>query len=81
MEEQLQKVIAKGGEGVMLRDPESKYEGRRSEKLLKVKKFDDAEATVIGHENGTGRCSAMLGALRVRGDDGIEFKIGSGFND
>ena len=78
---ELDRVTAKGGEGVMLRDPESLYEGRRSDSLLKVKKFDDAEATVIGHEKGTGRCSAMLGALRVRGDDGTEFKIGSGFND
>ena len=65
----------------MLKDPGSKYEGCRSDKLLKVKKFEDAEATVIGHEKGTGRCSEMLGAIRVRGDDGIEFKIGSGFND
>jgi DNA ligase-1 len=77
----LVEVIAKGGEGVMLRDPESKYEGKRSDKLLKVKKFDDAEATVIGHEKGTGRCSGMLGALRVKDDHGIFFKIGSGFND
>ena len=78
---EMDKVTAKGGEGIMLRDPESLYEGTRSDKILKVKKFEDAEATVIGHEKGTGRCSAMLGALRVRGDDGIEFKIGSGFDD
>lgn len=77
----MDKVIAKKGEGIMLRDPNSLYEGRRSDKLLKVKKFDDAEATVIGHEKGTGRCSSMLGAIRVRGDNGIEFKIGSGFTD
>ena len=79
--EELDKVTAKGGEGVMLKDPNSLYEGRRSDKLLKVKKFDDAEATVIGHEKGTGRCSNMCGAIRVRGADGIEFKIGSGFTD
>jgi DNA ligase-1 len=81
LNEEMDRIIAKKGEGVMLRDPESLYEGRRSDKLLKVKKFDDAEATVIGHEKGTGRCSGMLGALRVRMDNGIEFKIGSGFND
>jgi len=79
--EELDSVIAKGGEGVMLRDPESLYENRRSASLLKVKKFDDAEATVTGHERGTGRCSGMTGAIHVRGDDGIEFKIGSGFTD
>ena len=81
LEEEMERVCAKGGEGVMLRDPKSKYEGKRSDKLFKVKRFEDAEATVIDHEKGTGRCSGMLGALRVRTDDGIVFKIGSGFND
>lgn len=66
---------------MMIKDPASPYENRRSEKLLKVKKFDDAEATVIGHQKGTGRCSGMCGAILMRTDDGIEFKIGSGFND
>lgn len=79
--EEMDKVVAKKGEGMMIRDPLSKYEGKRSDTLLKVKKFEDAEATVIGHNKGTGRCSAMLGALQVREDDGTEFKIGSGFND
>jgi DNA ligase-1 len=37
------------GEGLMLKDPESFYEKKRSNKLLKVKKFDDAEAIVTGH--------------------------------
>jgi DNA ligase-1 len=77
----MDKVLLKKGEGMMLRDPLSKYEGKRSDTLLKVKKFDDAEATVIGHKKGTGRCSAMLGALFMREDDGTEFKIGSGFSD
>lgn len=69
------------GEGVMLKDPKSKYEGRRSYSLLKVKRFEDTEAKVIGHQRGTGRCSGMLGALLCREKDGTEFKIGSGFDD
>ena len=81
VQKELDKVCAEGGEGIMLRDPKSIYEGRRSDFLLKVKKFEDAEATVIGHEKGTGRCSNMCGAIRVRGDDGTLFKIGSGFTD
>ena len=47
--EWMDNITNNGGEGVMLRDPESKYEGKRTDKLLKVKKFEDAEATVIGH--------------------------------
>ena len=57
------------------------YENKRSNALLKVKKFEDAEATIIGHEPGTGRLTGLLGAIRVREDSGTEFKIGSGFND
>lgn len=81
--EELDKVTAAdiGGEGMMIKDPNCKYEGKRSDRLLKVKKFDDAEATVIGHNKGTGRCADMCGAIVVRGDDGLEFKIGSGFDD
>jgi DNA ligase-1 len=49
MTQELDKVTGAGGEGVMIKDPNSPYENRRSNLLLKVKKFDDAEATVIGH--------------------------------
>lgn len=69
------------GEGVMLKDPLCSYERKRSYKLLKVKRFEDAEATVYGHQGGTGRITGMCGALLVREKDGTEFKIGSGFND
>ena len=74
-------VLSEKGEGVMLKDPNSAYEGRRSNSLLKVKRFEDTEATVIGHLRGTGRCSDMTGAIQVREKDGTEFKIGSGFTD
>jgi DNA ligase-1 len=79
--EEMDKVCDKKGEGLMIRDPNSLYEGKRSDTLLKVKKFDDAEAVVIGHNKGTGRCSGMCGAIVVREKDGTEFKIGSGFDD
>lgn len=78
---EMEKVTVGKGEGMMIRDPESFYEGRRSETLQKVKKFDDSEAVVIGHNKGTGRCSGMMGAIVVREKDGTEFKIGSGFDD
>ena len=37
----------RGGEGLMLRQPGSKYVAGRSSTLLKVKTFHDAEAVVI----------------------------------
>lgn len=65
----------------MIRDPESRYEGRRSKTLLKVKTFDDGEATVLGYQDGSGRCQGMVGALFVRNTWGCEFHIGSGLTD
>lgn len=75
------RVVVLGGEGLMLRQPESAYEARRSPTLLKVKPHDDAEATVTGHLPGKGKFAGKLGAVRVRTDDGREFSIGTGFTD
>lgn len=78
---QRDRVVREGGEGVMLRQPESAYEAGRSSTLLKVKPYDDAEATVIAHEPGKGKFAGKLGALRVRTEDGREFSIGTGLTD
>ena len=75
------RVIREGGEGLMLRRPASAYEAGRSATLLKVKPYDDAEATVIAHQPGKGKYAGKVGALRVRTDDGREFSIGSGLTD
>ena len=75
------RVVRLGGEGLMLRQPESYYEAGRSPTLLKVKPYDDAEATVIAHEPGKGKFAGKLGAIRVQTDDGRQFSIGSGFTD
>ena len=75
------RVVALGGEGLMLRKPESEYDPGRSPTLLKVKPQDDAEATVIAHLPGKGKYAGKLGSLRVRTTDGREFSIGSGLTD
>jgi DNA ligase-1 len=75
------RVVALGGEGLMLRKPESEYEARRSPTLLKVKPQDDAEATVIAHLPGKGKFAGKLGSLRVKTAEGLEFSIGTGFTD
>jgi len=78
---ELARVNALGGEGLMLREPASVYEAGRSQTLLKVKNFHDAEAVVIEHQAGKGKHKGRLGALRVRLDDGTEFAIGTGFSE
>jgi DNA ligase-1 len=78
---ELKCVEALGGEGLMLRQPGSKYVAGRSPTLLKVKTFHDAEALVVGHQAGAGRHKGRMGALLVRLPDGADFAIGTGFSD
>ncbi len=78
---ELSRIEALGGEGLMLRQPGSKYVAGRSSSLLKVKSFHDAEALVVGHQAGAGRHKGRLGALLVRLPDGTDFAIGTGFSD
>jgi DNA ligase-1 len=78
---ELERVLKLGGEGLMLRKPESRYEFSRSHTLLKVKRFNDAEATVIAHEPGKGRHKGRLGAVVAELPDGKRFNIGTGFSD
>lgn len=78
---ELKRVEALGGEGLMLRQPGSKYVAGRSTTLLKVKTFHDAEAIVIGHQAGAGRHKGRMGALLVRLPSGADFAIGTGFSD
>lgn len=77
----LQKVLVKGGEGLMLREPGSLYEHCRSNSLLKVKYFHDEEARVTAVLPGSGRCQNMMGKLACELPNGITFHVGTGFSD
>ena len=77
----LDKVVVSGGEGLMLHHKHARYIHGRSDRLLKLKKFDDDEARVIGHISGKGKFSDVMGALLVQTKDGVIFKLGSGFSD
>ena len=81
LSDELTRIESLGGEGLMLRQPESQYETGRSMTLLKVKIFHDAEAVVIDHAAGKGRHKGRMGALVVQLDDGTEFNVGTGFTD
>lgn len=78
---ELARVERAGGEGVMLRQPGSMYEPKRSGTLLKVKTFHDAEATVVGYDRGTGRNADGIGAIVACLQDGTEFRVSSGLTD
>ena len=87
-------VIAKGGEGAVVREPNVPYERKRSKNALKYKKFKDAECEVISINKGSGKYANFAGSLTCKAlgskDDkekagepkeGTIFKIGSGLSD
>ena len=79
-----QEMVEAGYEGIMIKDPNSKYECKRSTAWLKQKPFIEVSLTVTGYEEGTGRNQSRLGALICEGeDDGktICVNCGSGFSD
>lgn len=77
----LEAVVAGGGEGLMLHHRDNRYSATRSDGLLKLKPWDDAEARVVAHLPGKGKYAGMLGALLVERADGARFRLGSGFKD
>jgi len=72
-------ITQQGGEGLMLHRQSAVYQSGRSDDLLKVKPFEDAEAVVIGYKLGKGKNTGLMGSVKVRSDNGKEFYIGSGF--
>ena len=77
----LDRIVASGGEGLMLRKGDSHYRRGRSDDLLKLKLHQDAEAVVVAHLPGRGKYTGMLGSLLVEMPDGRRFKLGTGFSD
>ncbi|KPQ28991.1 MAG: DNA ligase (ATP) [Marinobacter excellens HL-55] len=78
---QLEQTVTAGGEGLMLKRKAGLYQAGRSDDLLKVTAFDDAEAIVVAHLPGKGKYQGMMGALEVELENGRRFRIGTGFSD
>ena len=75
------KTVDGGGEGLMLHRGNSLYRAERNDDLLKLKPYQDAEATVVGHLPGKGKHAGVLGALVVQTPGGLRFSLGSGFSE
>lgn len=77
-------MVEQGFEGIMIKDPNGLWEGKRSTAWLKQKPFIEVSLTVTQVEEGTGRNVGKLGAVVCEGiDDGkrIVVNVGSGFSD
>ena len=73
-------VLAQGGEGVVVRNPDAAYIHGRSAQILKMKPVLDEECTVVAHHKGKGKYADKLGAVTCENQRG-RFRIGSGFKD
>jgi DNA ligase-1 len=77
-------MVAAGYEGIMIKDPDGKWEGKRSVAWLKQKPFIEVSLSVTAVEEGTGRNLGKLGALVCEGVDdskSITVNVGSGLTD
>lgn len=77
----LKRVVKQGGEGLMLHRGASLYRAVRSDDLLKLKPYEDAEAKVVAHLPGKGKYASTLGALEVESAGGLCFRLGTGLSD
>ena len=73
--------LNKGYEGSIVRTNDT-YQCKRSHSLRKFKDFSDAEATIVGYEEGKGKREGHLGKFIMQDDDGNEFGCppGKGYN-
>lgn len=74
-------IVLAGGEGLMLHRADAPYLAGRSDVLLKLKPWLDAEAVVVGHVPGKGKFLGMTGALLMAMPNGQRFRLGSGLTD
>jgi DNA ligase 1 len=81
LQRRLADTVARGGEGLMLHLASAPYVTGRSDVLVKLKPYQDTEATVVGHRPGKGKHEGRMGALQVQTPEGRRFYIGTGFND
>ena len=73
--------LSKGYEGSIVRTNDT-YQCKRSHNLRKFKDFSDAEAIIVGYEEGKGKREGRLGKFIMEDDDGNMFGCppGKGYN-
>lgn len=74
--------LADGKEGVILKNPNSPWEDKRSQHWIKMKGEEPCELRVVGVIEGEGKYVGMMGALKCESEDGLlKVNVGSGFKD
>jgi DNA ligase-1 len=77
-------AIAKGFEGIMIKDLDAPYVCKRHVAWLKQKPFIEVSLTIVGIEPGTGKNEGKMGAAICEGEEDGKFirvNVGSGWTD
>lgn len=80
--EMFQELLARGEEGIILKDKRGIWEDKRTKSQIKFKGELECDLKIVGIEEGTGKYAGMLGAIQCESADGvIKVSVGSGFTD
>jgi DNA ligase-1 len=75
-------VVNKGGEGVILKNPDHVYECKRSKNWIKLKEVNECDLVIKGWYPGEGKREGFIGGFICEDSSGtLKVKIGSGFTD
>ena len=66
-------AVVNGYEGIMIKDPGSFYECKRSTNWLKSKPIIEVSLKVKSYEEGSGKNKGKLGAIIAEGNDNGKF--------
>jgi DNA ligase-1 len=75
----LNSIVKNKGEGLIIKDPNTNYHTGRSFHILKVKKYYDMEAVVIGINYR--KNSTIMKSLKVQLKNKVIFNLGGGFSN
>lgn len=76
------KIVARGGEGVILKNPGHVYECKRSKNWIKLKEVNDCDLIVTGWYPGEGKREGFIGGFYCEDSSGtVKVKVGAGFTD
>ena len=77
-----QNYLDENQEGIILKDPNSLWENKRSKGQIKFKAELDCDLKVVSVIGGTGKYADMIGSLCCESADGLlKVYVGSGFTD
>ncbi len=75
-------IVSKGGEGVILKNPNHVYETKRSKNWIKLKEVNECDLVIKGWYPGEGKREGFIGGFICEDLSGtLKVKIGSGFTD